>query len=169
MREPVASETGHGADRDNRMATLCNTIDGVIVTELRQISDHRGAVLHMLRNDAAEFTHFGECYFSEVLPGMVKAWKRHRLQCQLFAVPVGRIRLVIFDEREASSTSGGLHTLELGRPDAYYRVRIPPGLWYGFSCLSATPALLANCADMLHDPAESEVRAVDDVRIPFRW
>ena len=144
-------------------------IDGVIVTELRQIGDERGSVLHMLRGDAPEFTRFGECYFSEVLPGAVKAWKRHRAQTQNLAVPVGRIRLVIYDDREGSTTRDEVRTLELGRPDAYLRVRIPPGLWYGFACIGATPALLANCVDLPHDPKDSEVRPLNDPAIPYSW
>jgi len=144
-------------------------IDGIITTELRQISDQRGAVLHMLRCDALGFVRFGECYFSEVLPGAIKAWKRHRVQSQNLAVPVGRIRLVIYDDRESSATQGNFQVLELGRPDAYLRVLIPPGLWYGFSCISATPALLANCADLPHDPAESELWPASDSRIPYAW
>ncbi len=144
-------------------------IDGVIITELRQISDERGAVLHMLRCDAPEFVRFGECYFSEVLPGAIKAWKRHRAQTQHLAVPVGRIRLVIYDDRESSPTRGNLQVLELGRPDAYLRLRIPPGLWYGFACISAMPALLANCADLPHDPIDGEVLGVNDPAIPYSW
>ena len=144
-------------------------IDGVMITELRQIGDERGAVLHMLRCDAPEFTRFGECYFSEVLPGAIKAWKRHRAQTQNLAVPVGRIQLVIYDDRETSTTSGHVQVLELGRPDAYFRLRIPPRLWYGFSCISATPALLANCPDLSHDPADSEVRTLNDPAIPYDW
>jgi len=144
-------------------------IEGVTLTELRQISDDRGAVLHMLRCDAPGFTRFGECYFSEVLPGSVKAWKRHRIQVQNLAVPVGRIRIVIHDCRAESPTHGDLQVLELGRPDAYLLLRIPPGLWYGFSCIGNTPALIANCADLPHDPTEAEVRSMDDPEIPYRW
>lgn len=144
-------------------------IDGVIATELRQISDDRGAVLHMLRCDAPEFERFGECYFSEVMPGAIKAWKRHHLQTQCIAVPVGRIRLVIYDDRDGSVTRGQVQERELGRPDAYVRLRIPPGLWYGFTCISATPALLANCPDLPHKPAESEARPADDPAIPYAW
>ncbi len=146
-----------------------NLIEGVTLTELRQINDARGAVLHMLRNDAPEFTRFGECYFSEVLPGKVKAWKRHRLQTQNLAVPVGRVRVVVFDDREDSSTRGHLHITELGRPDAYVRLKIAPGLWYGFACISALPALLVNCADLPHDPSDGEVRPPDDHTIPYQW
>ena len=146
-----------------------NLIDGVTCTELRQIGDVRGAVLHMLRADAPEFTRFGECYFSEVLPGAVKAWKRHRKQTQNLAVPVGRVRLVIYDDRDGSVTRGKLQILELGRPDAYRRLRIPPGLWYGFTCLSKMPALLVNCADLPHDPAESELQPANHPTIPYQW
>ena len=144
-------------------------IDGVVVTDLRQITDERGSVLHMFRCDAPEFARFGECYFSELLPGAIKAWKRNRKQTQHLAVPVGRVRLVIYDDREASPTRGALSVLELGRPDDYRRVRIPPGLWYGFACVGASPALLANCSDLPHDPATNELRSEDELSIPYDW
>jgi dTDP-4-dehydrorhamnose 3,5-epimerase len=153
---------------DSNISTLPQ-IDGVITTELSQFSDERGAVLHMLRCDALGFVRFGECYFSEVLPGAIKAWKRHRVQTQHLAVPVGRIRLVIYDDRECSPTRGNFQVLELGRPDAYLRLLIPPGLWYGFACISSTPALLANCADLPHDPTESELRPANDSRMQYVW
>ena len=76
---------------------------------------------------------------------------------------------MIFDDRNGSKTKGNLNILELGRPDAYLRVQIPPGLWYGFGCVGETPALLANCADMPHDPNESERRSVNDSSIPYDW
>lgn len=144
-------------------------IHGVAVYPLREIRDDRGAVLHMLRSDASDFTRFGECYFSEIRLGAVKAWKRHREQTQNLAAPVGRVRLVIYDDRSASPTRGTVDVVELGRPDAYVRVRIPPGLWYGFSAIGTSSALLANCADIVHEPSESETRSVDDPSIPYTW
>ena len=145
------------------------SINGVTLTELRHIADNRGAILHMLRSDSPGFIRFGECYFAESLPGATKAWKRHHFQTQNLAVPVGRIRIVIYDDRPESITQGKLQELELGRPDAYFLLRIPLGLWYGFRCISATPALLANCADLPHDSTESDLRFMDDSRIPYRW
>lgn len=140
-----------------------------MISPLKQFKDERGSVLQMLRCDAPEFTQFGECYFSEVLPGAIKAWKRHRAQTQNLAVPVGRIRVVIYDDRESSTTCGKMKVMELGRPDAYYRLKIVAGLWYGFTCISSTPALLANCADLPHDPADGEVLGWDDPAIPYSW
>ncbi|MBI3773313.1 MAG: dTDP-4-dehydrorhamnose 3,5-epimerase family protein [Gammaproteobacteria bacterium] len=146
-----------------------SVIEGVTLTELRQIIDERGAVLHMLRSDSSDFTRFGECYFSEVLPGAVKAWKRHRTQTQNLAVPVGRVRFVIYDDRKLSFTRNKLQIFELGRPDNYLRLRIPPGLWYGFTCISASAALIANCPDFPHDPTESEMCKVNESTIPYNW
>lgn len=148
---------------------LISKINGVVITPLREIVDDRGAVLHMLRNDAADFRHFGECYFSEVAPGAVKAWKRHTEQTQNLAVPVGRVRLVIYDNRPGSESRGSVDIIELGRPDAYARVQVPPGLWYGFACVGEVPALLANCSDIPHLPAESEQMPMDTPLIPYRW
>ncbi len=145
------------------------SIDGVLVTALRQIVDERGAVLHHMRRDAPEFTIFGECYFSEIVPGAVKAWKRHREQTQHLAVPIGRVRFVVYDDRESSPTHDKIQIVELGRPNDYNRLRIPRGLWYGFTCLSDQPALVANCVDRPHNPADAELRPEDDPRIPYRW
>lgn len=144
-------------------------IKDIFLFPLREIGDDRGAVLHMLRNDAPEFTQFGECYFSEVVPGAIKAWKRHSLQTQNIAVPLGRVRFVLYDNREGSETNGKLQVVELGRPDAYLRIRIPPGIWYGFTCISAEKALLVNCADIPHQPSESEMMPIDQSFIPYTW
>ena len=146
-----------------------NDIKGVNLINLNQISDHRGMVLHMLRSDAQDFTEFGECYFSEIFPEAIKAWKKHRVQTQNIAVPVGRILLVIYDDRELSATKGKILEIELGRPDAYQRVRISPDIWYGFKCISSGPALLVNCADYPHNKNESEVISFDDPSIPYKW
>lgn len=148
---------------------LTPQIDGVTIVQLREIVDARGAVLHFLRADAPDFTRFGEVYFSEIAPGRVKGWKRHKRQLQNLAVPSGRIRLVLYDGRTQSPTSGKIQALELGRPDAYCRVRVPPGVWYAFGNIGTSPALLANCAAMPHDPEEGETRPLDDVSIPYTW
>ena len=143
-------------------------IEHVIIQELTQIPDERGRVMHMIRADNPLFKKFGEIYFSEVLPGVVKAWKRHKEMTQILAVPVGMIKLVIYDDPENDTSKGDLKVLEIGR-DNYKLVKIPPNLWYGFKCISEHPALLANCADLPHDQNEAESRDPNDSYIPYQW
>lgn len=145
------------------------SIHGLVLSDLRQIEDARGAVLHVLRSDSPDFVGFGECYFSEAKPGAVKAWKRHKLQTQMFAVPIGRMKVVLYDDRADSPSRGAVQIIELGRPDAYRRLRIPPLVWYGFASIGSGTALLVNCADRPHDPQESEAVPVDSAFIPYHW
>lgn len=142
-------------------------IHGVLFQPVKEIPTAGGPVLHMLRADSPEFSGFGEIYFSLVEPGAVKAWKRHTRQTQFFAVPSGLLEVVVHDPREDSPTRGMTASFLLGRPGCYATLRIPPGLWYGFACRSVETAVLANCADIPHDPEESERLPQDSPRIPY--
>ena len=41
-------------------------INGIKIYPLKKISDDRGSVMHMLRNDSEYFKGFGEIYFSTI-------------------------------------------------------------------------------------------------------
>lgn len=143
-------------------------IDGVIIQNLKQIADERGKVMHMLRCDSPLFERFGEIYFSFVNPGVVKAWKRHKRMTQNFAVPIGMIRLVIYDNRDGTTSYGRTEIMEIGEEN-YCLVKIPPLVWYGFQCISFKQALIANCSDIPHDPDEAEQKDQLNSSIPYKW
>jgi dTDP-4-dehydrorhamnose 3,5-epimerase len=143
-------------------------IDGVIVKPLRQILDERGKIMHFLRSDAAEFEAFGEIYFSMVYPGVIKGWHLHTRMVLNYAVPVGLIKLVLYDAREESPTRGELMELFLG-PDNYNLVQIPTGVWNGFKGVGTTPSLVANCSTIAHDPHEIHRMDPFDPSIPYKW
>jgi len=143
-------------------------IQGVIITDLHKIKDDRGQVMHMLRCDAKHFIGFGEIYFSTVNLGAVKAWKLHRKMTLNLAVPLGSVRLVLYDERPDSTTRGTVQEIITGEA-AYKLITIPPLVWNGFQGLAPGVTLLANCATLPHDPAEVDRREVDDGRIPYIW
>ena len=75
-------------------------IDNVKITPLKQITDKRGKIMHMLRNDSSIFEKFGEIYFSTVNPGFIKAWHLHKEATLNYACVKGKVRLVLFDERK---------------------------------------------------------------------
>jgi dTDP-4-dehydrorhamnose 3,5-epimerase len=143
-------------------------IEGVIVTPLRQILDERGKVMHMLRCTDPHFGTFGEVYFSTVHPGAVKAWHIHKAMTLNYAVPIGKIKFVLYDMREESSTKGCLEEFFLG-PDNYCLVTVPPLVWNGFKGVGTETALVANCATIPHDPEEIDRIPPADPRIPYDW
>lgn len=143
-------------------------IEGLKITPLRQILDERGKVMHMLRNDALHFQNFGEIYFSCVYPGAIKAWHLHKEMALNCAVPYGRIKLVLYDNRDGSRTQGEIQEIFLG-VDNYVLVTIPPMIWNGFKGLGTEMAIVANCATIPHD--SQEILRLDpfDPSIGYDW
>jgi dTDP-4-dehydrorhamnose 3,5-epimerase len=143
------------------------SIEGVTVVPLRRIPDERGTIYHMLRRTDAHFLEFGEIYFTSIYRDVIKGWHRHREMTLNYACIAGRIKLVLYDERDGSRTRGVLAERYLG-PDDYALVVIPPGVWSGFKGMSEV-ALVANCATHPHDPSRTERLDPFTERIPYRW
>lgn len=143
-------------------------IEGVHVRPLKRAGDARGSLMKMLSAGDPWFVRFGEIYFSQVAAGAVKAWRRHRRSTSNLAVPSGTVNLVLFDDRPGSRTQGQVMSLVIGEPE-YVLVTVPPGIWTGWQCVGASPALLANCATAPHDDSEVDREDWDSPRIPYRW
>jgi dTDP-4-dehydrorhamnose 3,5-epimerase len=143
-------------------------IDGVLIHPLRQIPDERGKVMHMLRRDDPFFEQFGEIYFSVVYPGAIKAWHLHKKMTLNYAVVVGMIKLVLYDDRAGSGTRGQLMEVFVGQDD-YKLVTIPPMIWNGFKGIGSVAAIVANCATEPHDPDEIVRLDPLDASIPYDW
>ncbi len=143
-------------------------IQGVQIFPLKKIPDHRGMIMHMLRADDPHFEKFGEIYFSMVYPGIVKGWHLHTQMTLHYAVVVGAIKLVLYDDREDSPTRGKIQEIFMGE-DHYCLVKIPPGIWNGFQGLGKEKSIVANCSTLPHDP--SEIQRIDPYQnqIPYRW
>jgi dTDP-4-dehydrorhamnose 3,5-epimerase len=142
-------------------------IDGVIWQQLKIIEDDRGAVLHMVRSDNIGGDGFGEIYFSELKFGVIKGWKMHYRMTQRLSVPFGLVRFHLFDGRKDSMTYGSKLSLVIGRPNFYGLLRIPPGIWYAFENIEENISIVANCADMIHDPGESTTLPINDRTLGF--
>jgi dTDP-4-dehydrorhamnose 3,5-epimerase len=143
-------------------------IHGVKITPLKQICDERGKIMHMMRNDSEMFESFGEIYFSCVYPNVVKGWHIHKRMTLNYAVPHGRIKLVLYDDRDKSPTKGQVQEIYLG-PDCYNLVTIPPLVWNGFKGVGVEPAIVANCSSIPHDAEEIARKDANDPYFPYDW
>jgi len=148
---------------------VMNKIEGLNLRPLRQIKDHRGSVMHFIRKDASEFKEFGEVYFSKINGGVVKGWKLHHRISQLFCIPFGIVKIVIYDDRPNSSTRGTIAEVILDDDANYNLLSIPPKVWYSFKSLSTTYSLLANVINEIHSQDESETDTLLSSKIPYSW
>ena len=109
-------------------------IDGVIITKRKIIKDERGQVMHMLRNDDKMFKNFGEIYFSTINYKKIKAWHLHKEATLNYVCIKGKVKLVLYDDRDSSSSKGKLEEITLS-PDNYNLITIPNNIWNGFKGL----------------------------------
>lgn len=143
-------------------------IKGVAIVPKKQILDERGAIFHFLRNDDPEFEAFGEVYFSLIYPGVIKGWHLHSEMTLNYVVPVGRVKLVLFDGRAESPTRGEVQEVYLGEGN-YQLVKVPPMVWNGFKGIGTSPAMVANCSTITH--SKGEISRLDPFsrEIPYNW
>ena len=144
-------------------------IDGVTVRPLRQIPDERGMVMHMLRADDPHFDAFGEIYFSVVELGAIKAWHLHERMTINYAVPYGKIKLVVYDDRDGSPTRGQLDEIYVGEAQLRARDRAAASCGTG-SRESASTARSSRTAQRSRTiPTRSCGSIPSPSEIPYDW
>lgn len=139
-------------------------IQGIILTPLKIIDLDDGNVMHAMRNTDQGFSDFGEVYFSEIYPGRVKAWKRHREMVCNFVVPQGEIRIVLFDDRDKNMNYFNEFKLSTHN---YMRLTIPPMIWAGFQGLDENKSILLNIASIIHNPTETDNKNIEEIE--YDW
>jgi dTDP-4-dehydrorhamnose 3,5-epimerase len=143
-------------------------IEGVKITKLKQISDNRGKIMHMLRCDWPIFNSFGEIYFSTINFGTIKAWHLHKEATLNYACIKGKVNLVLYDDRKDSKTFGNYQKLLLS-PMNYFLVTIPPFIWNGFKGLDNQESIIANCITLPHNENEMVRKETNDKYFNFDW
>ena len=143
-------------------------IQDVIIVKKQVISDDRGKILHMLRNDDKNFSKFGEIYFSYVYPNKIKAWHIHKKMTLNYVAAFGKIKLVLYDDRKNSKTFGKIQEIFLSNQN-HLLVSIPTNIWNGFTSADGNLAVLANCSNIPHDKEEISRLNFDDPKFPYKW
>ena len=143
-------------------------INDVKITPLKIISDNRGKVMHMLRADSSVFTKFGEIYFSTIYHQSIKGWHLHKESVLNYVCIKGKVKLVLYDDRERSSTKGVWQKLIL-YPEDYFLVTIPPNIWNGFKGLDKEESIIANCLTQPHNESEMVRKDPFDKSFNYKW
>ncbi len=138
----------------------------MIKTDLTIIEADSGSVYHGLKNTDKGFKEFGEVYFSSVKKDIIKAWKLHKEMTLNLLVPVGTVLFCFLDEREQSSTFNQTFKIMLSQ-NPYYRLTVPPGIWFGFQGLSPGLNLICNIADIPHDPNEVSRKEINEIELDW--
>jgi dTDP-4-dehydrorhamnose 3,5-epimerase len=149
---------------------LNRLITGVQLKKLKQVPDERGYILEILRNDDPFFQKFGQVYLSVIYPNVIKGWHFHKVQTDHFAVIKGLAKIVLYDQRQDSSTYNLINEFCVGELNPQLIV-IPPMILHGVKGIGAEPAYLINCPTETYNYDKPDEYRIDpyDKTIPYDW
>lgn len=140
MDQVTDTKWGDGLNRGGECASL---------VPLRVIANPKGDIRHAMKSSDSTFHGFGEAYFTTILSGQTKGWKKHTRMHMNLIVVQGEVAFHLHDEQ-----AGRTDTFILGVGN-YGRLYVPPGLWMAFSGRAKGPSLVLNIANIEHDPEEA--------------
>lgn len=142
-------------------------IQGVELHPLKHIIVPKGDIYHALKCTDEGYTGFGEAYFSQIESGEVKGWKRHNRMTLNIIVPVGKIKFIVYDDRNESPTFGLFQEIILSPEYNYQRLTLAPGLWMAFQGIDEKTSMLMDIIPEPHDPSEADRKNLEEIEYNF--
>jgi dTDP-4-dehydrorhamnose 3,5-epimerase len=127
-------------------------INDVVVKRLKKISTkdldgkYNGWLIDVLRNDdkiKSDGNNFSQLYVTTCLPKMIKGFHLHQKKTDHFCAIGGKIKMVLIDDRQNSSTFGMKNEFIMGDENPII-IRVPPGVKHGFKNVGETMIYLIN-------------------------
>src|SRR5437870_13811007 len=151
--------------------TPVQAIDGVELVDLKRFSDDGGNFTELVRLGAGraealrDFT-VHQVNYSEVEPGVIKAFHVHTRQTDVWYVPPSdRMLVVLLDVRQGARSEGTRMRLTLGAGGSRL-VRIPPGVAHGVRNLASSTGRIIYFTDVHFSP---DPAMCDEGRLPWDY
>jgi dTDP-4-dehydrorhamnose 3,5-epimerase len=165
-----------GARKDKQLVTadwqnVQPVIDGVVIREVLHVPRDHGVITEVFRPEwdptGLPIVHV---YQSRLFPGAIGAWSCHVKTVDRLFVNQGHLKLVLYDGREDSSTSGKVQELHVGDARPAFLV-LPVGVWHGLQNVGSTDALMLNCPSRGYDYEDPDHWRLpwDSPEIPYSW
>ena len=136
--------------------------EGMVLRDLVTHTDDRGTVCELF--DPRWNVDDGPLVFSyafTIRPGAAKGWGMHREHDDRYAFLSGELELVLYDERDDSSTEGLVTRLFLSERRRQLEV-IPTGVWHAERNIGSTDVLVVNFPTIQYNHASP-----DKYRLPL--
>jgi len=145
------------------------TIEGVEIKQLVTHADERGYFREIIRKSDSFFGEgFAQLSHSLMHPDVAKAWHIHKTQIDWWYVPVGVLKVGLYDTRPESPSRGVLQELFMGEQFGHSVLKIPPGVAHGCKAIGGVAHLIYVTSNV-YDPAEEGRIPHDDPEIGYDW
>tara|TARA_Y100000590_G_scaffold18275_1_gene21789 strand:+ start:53805 stop:54230 length:426 start_codon:yes stop_codon:yes gene_type:complete len=138
-----------------------NSLSKIKLKSLNIIKLSEGNIMRILKKNELPSWTFGEAYFSKIKFGKIKAWKYHKRMSLNLVVPSGKVKFVFYSEKK-----NFFKTIVIGEKK-YFRLTVPPKIWFGFKGMSKKESIILNLANLPHKPKEILRREKKEIK--FNW
>lgn len=146
-------------------------IDGVRLIELKRFTEDGGSFAELLRCsgggssdgevDGLEGFRIAQVNYSDLEPGVIKAWHLHFQQEDLwFVPPLSKLLVGLYDVRKGSPSSGVSQRFVMGDGRAQILL-IPRGVAHGASNITAHRQILMYFVNSMFSPEEPDEHRLD--------
>jgi dTDP-4-dehydrorhamnose 3,5-epimerase len=173
---PAAPDFLLGAKRDRQTVTgdwtlLREPIVGVEIREVKNVLKDNGYLTEIWRDDwGLRPSAVAQVFQALIEPDGISAWHVHRFATDRLFANHGRLKIVLYDARSDSASSGRVNVFHCGiaRP---MLIVVPPGVWHGVHNVGAGTALLLNLPDRAYayDAPDHWRLPTDTDQIPYSF
>lgn len=136
-------------------------LNKIKVTRLKIIKIHAGNIMKALKKSELKKWSFGEAYFSKIKFNKIKAWKYHKKMSLQLIVPSGKVKFVFFSKK-----NNKFKVIEIGEKK-YYRITVPPKIWFGFKGVTRKESIILSITNMNH--SKKEILRCKKHKINYKW
>lgn len=112
--------------------------------KIKIIKKNSSKVIKFVNKNQLPFSKFGEIYFSEVKPKIIKDWKIHKNRNQYLTIIQGSV--IFFFKKTQKSKEKKIY---LKYPDKLSSIFIPKNYYYKFQCISKKKSIIVNVIDQI--------------------
>ena len=141
-------------------------ISGVKINNLKTFLTDGGSVGHVIKKNDKNFFGFGEVYYTSIKYNKIRGWKLHKKMIVNLMVLIGKLEIIIFDNRKKSKTNGKFKKIILNENDGK-RLTINKNLWFAFKGISKTETKIINISNILYDKNELLEKKLNEIN--FDW
>ena len=138
-----------------------NIKNKVKIYPLKKVKTKGGDIIKIIDKNSKGFIGFSETYFSWINYGKIKAWKYHTKMTMNLVVPLGKVKFLFFDPKTKKFLK-----IIIGKNN-YKRIRVKPGLWFGFKGMSKKESTILNLTNFQH--SSREILRCQKNNIKFNW
>ena len=134
-------------------------IKKIKIEKFNTVNNENGKILKILNDKQKNLKKFKDAYFSFVKYNKIKGWKKHLKMTMTLYVPVGKVRFVFYDEKNFMSVLIG--------ENKFYKIIVPPNIWFAFKGVSKAVNLVFNLANIKHNDKEVVRKKNDEIK--YKW